>query len=112
MTTLELVYGEGTPFVGGMASNGGHERSPDTFHLRFDPECEPVPHAIVKAASFVHNVDQSQLAPLADSVDPDALQSLVDGTTARHSVGLEITFHYEDLEVTVSGDGNIWLQWA
>jgi|GEM_PF-1567964 len=112
MTTLDLVYGEGTPLVGDITPSGGHERSPDTFHLRFDPESEPVGHAVVKAASFVHNVDQTDLSPLAETVEPDALEALVGGHARGDREPVEVTFTYEDLQITVAGDGNIWLQWC
>lgn len=112
MTVLELVRESGTTFRWGCAPNGGYERSPDTFHLRFDPEAEPVAHAVVKAASFVHNVDPTELSPLGDVVDPDALDDLVRSGTMRSAECIEVSFTYVDLDVTVASDGNIWLSWS
>lgn len=111
MNQVELVYEEGTPFDGKMTPSGGYEHSPDTFHLRFDPESEPPAHAVVKAASFVHNADQSDLSPLAHAIDPEALERLLTGPTGSESDCVEVTFAYASLEVTVASDGNLWLQW-
>lgn len=111
MTVLKLVRDGGTRYLGKATPSGGYERRPDTFHLRFDPESEPVTHAVVKAASFVHNVDQSELDPLGSVVDPDALQSLIGHGSGWTPQGLEVTFTYEGLEITVTDDGNIWLRW-
>lgn len=112
MKVLELVRGAGTPGGGEFRSNGGFEESPDTFHLTFDPELEPAAQAVVKAASFVHNVDPVDLEPLADAVDPDALEALVGCQSRRPGSGVEITFTYVDLTVTVSDSGDVWLRWS
>lgn len=112
MTVMELVRGSGTPLVCDFSPNGGYERSPDTFHLTFDSEAEPASHAVVKAASFVHNVDPTDLSPLGDVVDPDALDALATHGTAVNARCLEISFTYEDLDVTVTSDGDVWLCWA
>lgn len=112
MTVLELVRGAWTPAPREFSPSGGFERSPDTFHLRFDPEYEPVAQAVVKAASFVHNAEPTELRPLADAVDPDALEALVGCRSPSTGNGVEITFTYEGLDVTVTDDGDIWLRWS
>lgn len=111
MAVLELVRGSGTPFVCDFSPSGGYERCPDTFHLRFDPDAEPVGQAIVKAASFVHNTEPTELPPLARVIDPDALDAIVSKASSVEGNCVEVTFTYEDLEITVSSDGDIWLCW-
>lgn len=112
MTVLELVRATGTRYVCEFTPSGGFERSPDTFHLKFDPESEPATHAVVKAASFVHNVDPVDLDPLGEVLDPDAFESLIGHGAGCSPDGVEVTFTYESLEITVAADGNVWLQWA
>lgn len=112
MTVLELVRETGTQYVCEFTPSGGFERSPDTFRLQFDPKSEPATHAVVKAASFVHNVDQTELPPLASILDPDAFDSLIGHGAGWSADGVEVTFVYADLEITVTDDGIIWLQWT
>lgn len=111
MTVLELVRGTGTPFVSDFSPSGGYERRPDTFHLTFDPEAEPASHAVVKAAAFVHNVEPTDLSPLGDVLDPDALDALV-GSGTTNEAPLEVSFTYESLEIQVICEGDIWLSWS
>ncbi len=110
MTVVDLVREAGTPFLGDLRTSGGYERRPDTFHLSFDPNAEPVAHAVVKAASFVHNTDHDELAPLGSVIDADALEAVI-GHGGDADDDVEVTFSYEGLRITVSSDGDIWLRW-
>lgn len=111
MTVLELVRGICGLYGSEYLANGGFERGPDTFHLRFDPESGELVQAIVRAAAFVHNVEHTELRPLGRAIDPDALERVlgVDDDTSSNYV--RATFTYEELEVTADCDGNIWLRW-
>lgn len=112
MDELELIRESGTQFDASFSPSGGYEECPDTFHLQFDPEAEPVAHAVVKAASFVHNVEVTDLSPLATVIDPEALDTLVTGHGENSESCVEVQFAYEDLLITVSGEGDIWLTWS
>lgn len=45
-----------------------------------------------------------ELRPLADSVDPEALDAIFDG---RASGNAYVTFRHEDYAITVTGDGDV-----
>lgn len=63
---------------------------------------ERVTEAVVSAVAEEANVSPLELEPLADAVDPDALNALFDGGTA---VAVEFTYH--GFAVSVSGDGRV-----
>lgn len=107
MTVLEITYSDYPTTVDHVTANGGQTGSPDIFRFHFDPETEPVTHAVVEAVALVHNVPQSELDPLERSIDTDALTAFV----TADSDASEIAFEYEEMEVTVHSAGDIWLQW-
>lgn len=55
------------------------------------------------------SVDPLDLEPLAETIDPDALDSLV-GDGAREENGLEITFAYHGYDVTVTAAGAVHVE--
>lgn len=86
--------------------NGGSPGPRDSFHVTFDPGGESVVEVIVNAVGLVHDVDQTELEPLATAVDPDSLDRLF----ATDSAVREVSFVYEDLEITVGSEGDVWLE--
>lgn len=91
-------------------ANGGFDRR-DAFHVSFDREEEDVVQVVVRAVAVIHNTDPKALPPLAEVVDPDALKALI-GAPSEGCADAQVTFVYEDLEVTVNTDGNLWLEWT
>ncbi|HMB49198.1 HalOD1 output domain-containing protein [Natronoarchaeum rubrum] len=64
----------------------------------------PVPE-IIDAVAEAEGVEPAALdPPLAQVLDPDALETLVEDTTASE---LEIRFTYRDHEVVVDGSGRV-----
>lgn len=59
--------------------------------------------AIVERVADIEGVDHTDLEPLYNSIDPDALDNLVGQT----GTSMQIEFVYEGFDVTVSGDGEI-----
>jgi len=111
-TAVELVHvDEGGGFDSGrFIPNGGTSDPRDAFHVPFDPRSEQVVDVVVNAVAVIHNVDPMTLSPLANAVNPDALVSLVrSGSAVDRPV--EVTFDFENLEITVSSDGHVWLEW-
>lgn len=51
-------------------------------------------------------VDPLDLDPLAETIDPDAIDALV-GRSAREDSGLQITFAYHGYDVTVTAAGAV-----
>ena len=112
MSEIELVRGFSTRSVGEYRLNGGFEENPDTFHVEYDPSTEHAADAIVRAVSFVHNVNHSELQPLGTIIDIDALNSIMDPQKGATNRPIELQFHYAELAITVTNTGNIWLRWA
>lgn len=92
----------------GFTADGGNPPDRDTFHVTFDPSREDVEVVVVEAVAAIHNTEPDQLEPLATAVDADALNRLV---SERESGTREITFTYEELEVRLDPDGDLWLTW-
>lgn len=61
--------------------------------------------AIVEAVASVDGRPQTELNPLYDTIDPDALTELVDRSTSSDDI--ELTFPFESYQVTVCGDGTV-----
>lgn len=63
--------------------------------------------SVIWAVSRITGTDPTRLRPLYDSIDPDALDRLVDSTTSRmESNGdIVVSFRFNDRDVTVYGDG-------
>jgi len=107
MTTLEITRIDEPEFQTVYATNGGTDKEPDAFHFQFNPHRDSVYRAIVEAIALIHHCDPDDLDPLGSSIEPDALAKLM--RTREQSV--KVTFHYEDMEVTVESEGDIWLRW-
>lgn len=82
----------------------------DAFHHRFNPSTRSAVDEIVRSVATIKNVDETRLESLYEAVDPDALDALVCSNVDRHRE-IEVWFRYEDLEITVNADGDIWLNW-
>lgn len=95
-----------------LVPDGADRRDRDAFHVCFDPQSENVVQVIVNAVATIRNVRPNELEPLQHAIDPDALDRLIGSPTTGRSVDLEVTFVYHELEITVHGDGDVWLEWA
>jgi hypothetical protein len=78
----------------------------EAVETEFTPGRESVVQAVVETVAAARDSDPLELATLADSVDPDALEALFD-RDATPSVARSLTFRYEGLDVTVTGDGAV-----
>ena len=111
---MRIVHGvEGT--LGNVTdrcvANGGDGRR-DVFHVSFDPANEDVTGVVVRSVAVIHNVEPAELPPLGEAVDPDALADVFGPRSVSTDADVQVTFVYEGLEITVNGDGNVWLEWA
>lgn len=59
--------------------------------------------AIVERVAALEEIDHTELDPLYEAIDPDALDTLVE-TTGRSDSPLQVEFTYHGYEVTVTGD--------
>jgi hypothetical protein len=73
--------------------------------LRYLSPCE----AVVRRVANAEGVDPLELPPLYGSVDPDALNSLVDPMPGSGSVR-RCDFVYNGYEVSITGDGVVHLR--
>ena len=64
--------------------------------------------AVVQRVANREGVDPTELSPLHDSIDPDALDSLVDGSLGD-AADFELEFTYCGYTITVTGEGVIHL---
>lgn len=90
-------------------SRGELNTATDTYRRDGDWESEPVSAAVVEAVSNVTNTPPTELDPLYNVINPDALDLLYKSTydgTPRVSGG-STTFTYNDCRVTVHADGEI-----
>lgn len=110
MNIVHTVYERGRSET--LTPNGGTDDEHDVFHRSFRPGVESVDTVLVESVSVIHNVDEDELDPLYDTVDPDALTGLFEGATSDESNIEEVQFVYEELEVTIVSDGHIWLEWV
>ena len=82
----------------------GYDPTTETFHARFDGESDSIVVALVDAVAAVTNSSPTAMAPLYETVDPEALTDLV--TSARDDP-VEVAFDYEGCAVSVSSDGHL-----
>lgn len=94
----------------GHQPDGTGDADVDAFHHRFNPSTQSVAGEVVSAVATIKNTQETDLEPLYDTVDTDALEVLV-SASAGHRGAVEVQFRYEGLEITVSGTGDIWLHW-
>lgn len=88
---------------GGLIANGGKGDELDTFHVQFDPSTESVVEILVETVATIHNVPLEELDPVADAIDPEALEALL---ASGEEDDLErIEFVYQGLVVSVLGSG-------
>lgn len=64
--------------------------------------------AVVERVAAREGVDQTELVPLFDAIDPDALDTLVESSW-HTDAATRITFTYSGYDVTVTGQGEIHL---
>lgn len=63
---------------------------------------------VLEEVAEAEGVEVLELPPLYDSIDADALDSLLSGTaTDDRPEAIEITFRYCDYAVSIDGDGTV-----
>lgn len=85
------------------------DENPTTAPYRLDIDWdrrEPVSFAVQAALGDVEDRSPVDLAPLADYVDPDALESFFSGPPSEVAAR-RVSFEYEDHTVTVEGAGRV-----
>jgi hypothetical protein len=76
------------------------ESANDTWQFSIT-DCRPS-IAVIEAMAFVTNRDPLDIEPLADVVDPDALNGVLSGEDTA-----TVSFQWEDHDVEISASGEI-----
>lgn len=66
--------------------------------------------AIVDAVAAKDDVDTSDLPPIADAIDPEALNTLLTSMDEPHRSDAHFQFEYHDYTVHITGDQEITLE--
>lgn len=81
------------------------DMSPTTVRHNWTESDQPS-LTIVEAVAAATDREMTDLPPLYDTIDADALDTLVNG----ESSSVAVSFQYADTEVTVGGNGSIEIQ--
>jgi hypothetical protein len=90
-----------------MGSNGSDSKREDSQAVqRYEYEWDGInpTSGIVEAVAAATGQDTTQLAPLYQELDPDALNALVTKPTAGDEL-ITVSFTYTDRRITVRNDG-------
>jgi hypothetical protein len=68
----------------------------------------PPSQAVIERVAAGEGVDQTNIAPLYEAIDPDALDRLVEASQGDDGA-LTIQFTYQGYDVTVTGGGVVHL---
>ena len=79
----------------------------EMYVTSFEPGSRPS-ECVIDAVATISGVSPTELQPLYDAIEPDALDALFDPV---HRPGREppqrLTFYYADYEITVCGDATV-----
>jgi len=92
-----------------MSATGDEHTTATTTPYRLDIDWdrrEPVSFAVQTALGDVEDRSPVDLPPLADYVDPDALEAFFSGSPDEVATR-RLTFEYEGYTVTVDGTGHV-----
>lgn len=81
----------------------------ETYHAHHDSSNgQTLSETVIEAIADVADVDPTTtLIPLAERVDPDALDTLFDGRKTRADHSSRVVFYLCGLKVVVHGDGHV-----
>jgi hypothetical protein len=65
---------------------------------------------VLEAVAAIRNTEPTELAPLDEYVEPDALDTVFEPTRAKAGTHGSLSFAYEGLHVVVHSDGEIELR--
>lgn len=82
------------------STDGGNGLSESTGKILSNPPSTRIAYRLAEESS--KEIDELQ--PLADSIDPEALDGIFDGRAAD---GAYVTFRHEGFTITVTGDGDV-----
>lgn len=81
-----------------------------TYHATFDIDTESPSVRLLEAVAAVRNEDPTELDPLDNYVDPDALNVIFEPMQSQSGSHGSFSFAYEGLLVLLHSDGEIELR--
>lgn len=102
------MEGDGSPSRVG-TDQTGYDPTTETYYAQHDWENErPLTTTIVETVAVVTNNQPSDLEPMNDAIDPEALERIIHSLrNADRRSGGNVRFRFNDLPVVVSSDGEI-----
>lgn len=85
--------------------NPDSEDEPQVFQTKFEDSTSPS-FTLIKALAAIKDTEPVELDPLSESVDPDALDTLI-GTAEPQEGPLEVAFTIEGYYVRIQSNGRI-----
>ena len=87
-----------------------YDSESERYHLSFDPEQVLSPSmVVVQLVSHITEIPVLSLPQFYSAVDADSLDTWFSGTEDQQ-MDFQIEFSYAGCEITLDGDGNIWVQ--
>jgi len=85
-----------------------YDPTTDCYRVRHDPDGNaPIGPTVAAAAAVVVDADPVATRPLAEVIDPDALERLFDPPAGDGPLTGSLTFRYLGCEVSVDADGMV-----
>lgn len=89
-------------------SEESEQPSAEVFETAFDWSETTPSNAVVETISAVSSREPTALTPLYESIDPDALDMLVQSTDEKDYVeSVNISFTFDDVYISVYGSGKV-----
>lgn len=87
------------------SSDNGVEYDPEkgVYRASYEESADSPSIALVEAVAAIEGCDPTALDPLGDTIDVDALNTVVHHSDGTRSI--EVTFPYEGYRVTIRSDG-------
>lgn len=92
---------------GSSASNADDD--PDVIHANFDWGSVSPSMAVVETVAIAADQKPTDLTPLIETFDPDALDTLL-GKADAAQTDLTLAFYVDEYHVTVTGDGDVFVE--
>lgn len=81
----------------------------DPYQHAFDPATDSVSEELVRAIAVLNDADPTELAILAEVIDPEALDALFQARPDGHlrKTDGQVVFEYNDHQIQITTDGTI-----
>ncbi|ELY61186.1 HalOD1 output domain-containing protein [Natronolimnohabitans innermongolicus] len=81
----------------------------DDQRYTFSAEKSPT-MAVVESVAAVSNTEPTELPPLYDAINPDALDSLFESSETRDLSTVRVSFPYNGYDIAIQGGSNLTVE--